>query len=172
MDQPVNDGDSIGVGIDLYLMATPDISGYRFVNWTVNNGTVAEPNAARTVFTMGTGDATISATFEPIASHSLTFSAPTGGSMIVGDNLTSPQTIGEGVVLSFDLDITTAYAGGVFHHEIIPISIKLNDMGTTAWNMNTKYTYYLQINPSQKTVLFDPAVEKDWTVVETTEQTI
>ena len=83
-----------------------------------------------------------------------------------------PQTIGEGVVLSFDLDITTAYAGGVFHHEIIPISIKLNDMGTTAWNMNTKYTYYLQINPSQKTVLFDPAVEKDWTVVETTEQTI
>lgn len=83
-----------------------------------------------------------------------------------------PQTIGEGVVLSFDLDITTAYAGGVSHHEIIPISIKLNDMGTTAWNMNTKYTYYLQINPSQKTVLFDPAVEADWVEGTTTEKII
>ena len=83
-----------------------------------------------------------------------------------------PQTIGEGVVLSFDLDITTAYAGNVSHHEIIPISIKLNDMGTTAWNMNTKYTYFLQINPSQKTVLFDPAVEADWVEGTTTEKTI
>ena len=45
-------------------------------------------------------------------------------------------------------------------------------MGTTAWAMNTKYTYYLQINPSQKTVLFDPAVAEDWTVGETTDKTI
>ena len=83
-----------------------------------------------------------------------------------------PQTIGTDVVLSFDLDITTAYGGGVSHHEIIPISIKLNDMGTTAWAMNTKYTYYLQINPSQKTVLFDPAVEADWVEGTTTERII
>ena len=83
-----------------------------------------------------------------------------------------PQTIGTDVVLSFDLDITTAYGGGVSHHEIIPISIKLNDMGTTAWAMNTKYTYYLQINPSQKTVLFDPAVEADWVEGTTTEKII
>lgn len=83
-----------------------------------------------------------------------------------------PQTIGATVVLSFNLDITTAYSGSVTNHEIIPISIKLNDMGTTAWAKNTKYTYYLQINPSQRRVRFDPAVESDWTEVEGTEQTI
>ena len=83
-----------------------------------------------------------------------------------------PQTIGASVVLSFDMDITTAYAGSVSNKEIIPISIKLNDMGTTAWAKNTKYTYYLQINPSQKTVRFDPAVEADWVEEATTEQTI
>ena len=82
-----------------------------------------------------------------------------------------PQTIGATVVLSFDLDITTDY-GDEENHEIIPISIKLNDMGTTAWEKNTKYTYYLQINPSQKRVRFDPALEADWTEVEGTEKTI
>lgn len=85
-----------------------------------------------------------------------------------------PQTLGASVVLSFNLDITTNYAGSnnPENHEIIPISIKLNDMGTTAWAKNTKYTYYLQINPSQKRVRFDPAVEADWNEIEGTEQTI
>ncbi len=82
-----------------------------------------------------------------------------------------PQTIGATVVLSFDLDITTDY-GDEQNHEIIPISIKLNDMGTTAWEKNTKYTYYLQINPSQKRVRFDPALEADWTEATTVDQTI
>ena len=82
-----------------------------------------------------------------------------------------PQTIGATVVLSFDLDITTDY-GDEENHEIIPISIKFNDMGTTAWAKNTKYTYYLQINPSQKRVRFDPALEADWTEATTVDQTI
>lgn len=82
-----------------------------------------------------------------------------------------PQTIGASVVLSFDLDITTTYSN-VSNHEIIPISIKLNDMGTTAWAKNTKYTYYLQINPQQKRVRFDPAVEEDWSEVEADEEVI
>ena len=83
-----------------------------------------------------------------------------------------PQTLGASVVLSFDLDITTEYTGSVSNHEIIPVSIKLNDMGTTAWAMNTKYTYYLNINPSQKVVRFDPALEADWSTGSTTDQTI
>ena len=37
-----------------------------------------------------------------------------------------PQTIGATVVLSFDLDITTTYSN-TSNHEIIPISIKLNE---------------------------------------------
>ena len=43
------------------------------------------------------------------------------------------------------------------------MSIKLNDMGTTTWDQNTKYTYYVKIVPSQGKVLFDPAMEADWT---------
>ena len=83
-----------------------------------------------------------------------------------------PQTLGASVVLSFDLNITTVYTEGVSNHEIIPISIKLNDMGTTAWAKNTKYTYYLQINPQQKRVRFDPALEADWATGTTSDQTI
>lgn len=85
-----------------------------------------------------------------------------------------PQTIGASVVLNFNMRITTTYNSSPTNpnSELIPISIKLNDMGTTAWAQNTKYTYYIKIIPSQSEVLFDPALEADWTEVEGTEQTI
>lgn len=75
-----------------------------------------------------------------------------------------PQTIGTDVVLSFDLDITVTYNDDPANpnHEILPQSIKLNDMGTSAWQQNHKYTYYLKVLPSKKVVLFDPALEADW----------
>ena len=85
-----------------------------------------------------------------------------------------PQTIDTDVVLTFNMRITTTYKNDPANPnvELIPISIKLNDMGTTEWAQNTKYTYYLKIVPSQNEVLFDPALEADWTEVEGTEQTI
>lgn len=85
-----------------------------------------------------------------------------------------PQTIGATVLLTFDMRITTTYKTAPTNPnvELIPVSIKLNDMGTTAWAQNTKYTYYLKIVPSQSEVLFDPALEADWTEVEGTEQTL
>ena len=82
-----------------------------------------------------------------------------------------PQTLGESVVLSFDMQIKTTYSN-VNNTEIIPISIKLNDMGTNAWEQNHKYTYYIKINPSQRKVLFDPALDAAWVDVNTTEKTI
>ena len=85
-----------------------------------------------------------------------------------------PQTIGADVLLTFNMRITTTYNTDPANPnvELIPVSIKLNDMGTTAWALNTKYTYYLKIVPSQSVVLFDPALEDDWSEVEGTEQTI
>ncbi len=85
-----------------------------------------------------------------------------------------PQTIGADVLLTFNMRITTTYKTDPANPnvELIPVSIKLNDMGTTAWALNTKYTYYLKIVPSQNRVLFDPALEADWSEVEGTEQTI
>ena len=85
-----------------------------------------------------------------------------------------PQTIGADVLLTFNMRITTTYKTNPTNPnvELIPVSIKLNDMGTAAWALNTKYTYYLKIVPSQSEVLFDPALEADWTEVEGTEQTL
>jgi len=73
-----------------------------------------------------------------------------------------PQTIGTSVTLTFNMRIRTDYTGGVYNTELIPVTIKFNDMGTSAWAQNTKYTYYIIINPSQKTVRFDPALQADW----------
>ena len=85
-----------------------------------------------------------------------------------------PQTIGADVLLTFNMRITTTYKTDPANPnvELIPVSIKLNDMSTTAWALNTKYTYYLKIVPSQSEVLFDPALEADWSEVEGTEQTL
>lgn len=86
-----------------------------------------------------------------------------------------PQTLGASVVLSFDMDIVTSYGTApnqVSNHEIIPISIKLNEMGTSKWEQNHKYTYYIKIVPNQNKVLFDPALDADWVEGTTTDQTI
>ena len=85
-----------------------------------------------------------------------------------------PQTIGATVKLTFDMRITTTYKTAPTNPntELIPVEITLNEMGTTAWVQNTKYTYYIKIVPSQNEVLFDPALEADWTEVEGTEKEI
>lgn len=91
-----------------------------------------------------------------------------------------PQTIAaDDVVLSFNMRIVTTYLGtnaGQTNTELIPVSIKLNnDFGTTAWEKNHKYTYYVKIVPSQNKVLFDPALDEAWVNVpasDTTEKEI
>ena len=70
------------------------------------------------------------------------------------------------------MTIQTAYSAGQSNTETIHKEILLNDMGTTSWDMNTKYTYYLKVVPSQNAVLFDPAVSEDWTTVSSSDQEI
>jgi hypothetical protein len=65
------------VGKVVSLVASP-ASGYRFVNWTGNVGTVANVNAASTTITMN-GDYSITANF--MALYDLTISSTTGGSV-------------------------------------------------------------------------------------------
>ena len=79
--------------------------------------------------------------------------------------------------ITFNLDITTTYTGtpAVTHHEIIPIDIPVGTaagFNTTPWALNTKYTYILKIEPSENTVLFDPAVAEEWIEVTPEEQAI
>jgi len=64
-------------GTIVNLVANP-ISGYRFVNWTGDVGTVANANAASTTITMN-GEYSITANF--IAQYDLTISSAAGGSV-------------------------------------------------------------------------------------------
>ncbi len=65
------------VGKVVSLVASP-ASGYRFVNWTGNVGTIANVNAASTTITMN-GDYSITANF--MAVYDLTISSTAGGSV-------------------------------------------------------------------------------------------
>jgi len=65
------------IGKVVSVVASP-ASGYRFVNWTGNVGTIANVNAASTTITMN-GDYSITANF--MAVYDLTISSTTGGSV-------------------------------------------------------------------------------------------
>ncbi len=136
--------------------------------------TNADPGTASTTQAW-TGDWAGTGTAGDVAISDFTVSTVTKATAanLVAPSCVLPQTLGASVVLSFDLDITATYTNNAAtHHEIIPYSIKLNDMGTTAWAQNTKYTYYLRIVPNQNRVLFDPAIAEDWATGSTTDQNI
>ena len=66
-------------GTVVSLVATP-ATGYQFVNWTGNVGTIANVNAAITTITMN-GDYSITANFEEIPEYDLTIASTAGGSV-------------------------------------------------------------------------------------------
>ena len=69
-------------GSTVTLTATP-ASGYRFSSWTVS-GTgsfLSSTTASTTIFTMGTANATVTANFTAIPTHTLTVNATAGGSV-------------------------------------------------------------------------------------------
>ena len=103
-------GTLIGEDIVLNLKAIPAVN-QRFTGWTVspaNGGTVANASAAVTVFTMGTADATITASFEAAPTRTLNYavdpSSATGCTITVkdalGNTVNSGDAIGVGAVLS------------------------------------------------------------------------
>ncbi|MBO4670469.1 MAG: fimbrillin family protein [Bacteroidales bacterium] len=68
--------------------------------------------------------------------------------------------------------IVTTYTNAT-NSELIPFDLLLGtDLGTATWEQNYKYTYYLKINPAQKKIYFDPAIESDYQDGTTTEQVI
>jgi len=87
------------VGMVVNLVATPD-SGYKFVNWTGNVGTIANINAASTTITVS-GDYSITANFEaiPAIKHDLTITSTEGGTVTTPGEGTFPYDAGEVVNL-------------------------------------------------------------------------
>jgi uncharacterized repeat protein (TIGR02543 family) len=89
------------------IIATP-ASGYRFVNWTGNVGTIANVNAASTAITMN-ADYSITANFEqiPAGQFDLNTSSTTGGSVTVPGEGTFMYDAG--TVVSLVATPTTGY---------------------------------------------------------------
>ena len=108
----VNSDVSVAQGVTFTLAATPDMT-HKFKQWTVTGGaSVASTQSATTTFTMGSADATITAEFETVATHILTFTSTEGGSCTVTTgNVTSGTSIGEGAVLNI---VATASSGFAF----------------------------------------------------------
>ncbi|MBQ9204034.1 MAG: InlB B-repeat-containing protein [Prevotella sp.] len=73
----------VGEGKSTTIVAEAANANYRFKNWTKTSGAIADENAASTTFTMGTTDATVTANFEEIPSHSLSYVVtPTGAGTV------------------------------------------------------------------------------------------
>jgi len=83
-----------GSGMVVNLVATP-ASGYRFVNWTGNVGTVANVTAASTTITMNS-NYSITANFAviPPGQNSLTISSTAGGSVTIPGQGTFTYNVG------------------------------------------------------------------------------
>lgn len=110
---PVSSGVSVAPGVTFTLAATPDMM-HKFKQWTVTGGaSVASTQSATTTFTMGSANATITAVFETVATHILTFTSTEGGSCTVTSstgNVTSGTSIGEGAVLNIVASASSGYA--------------------------------------------------------------
>lgn len=67
--------------------------------------------------------------------------------------------------------IVTTYSNAA-NTELIPFDYTLEQLGTTTWEQNHKYTYFLKINPAQSKVYFDPAIDAAYQDGTTTEQVV
>ena len=102
----------IGEGKTTTISATATDAAYRFKNWSVVNGTVADANAASTTFTMGTvGDATVTANFDEKQKSTITVTPTTDGIITVknGDDVVAS---GSSVYEGTELTITAAAGEG------------------------------------------------------------
>lgn len=120
----VSSGADIVEGSVLNIRAIPDVlNGYKFKEWQVTNGSIANLQSTSTTFTMGSsGDATITAVFETVATHTITYDAsPTGGTVEVtyDDGTGSPVTISSGTSVSEGavLDIKATPSSGYEFHQ-------------------------------------------------------
>lgn len=104
------DKTTLAAGGTTTITATPN-DGYRFTNWSVSGtgASVTSTTTNPTTFTMGTTDATVTANFEAIPTHTLTVTATSAGTITVKngeDEVASGSSVREGTELTI-----TAVAG-------------------------------------------------------------
>jgi len=79
----VASGSAVAEGTTLQITATSTNSGYAFKAWSATGGAVKYSHRATTLFTMGEGNATLTATMVP--THSLAIGNPANGTIRVVD---------------------------------------------------------------------------------------
>ena len=158
-------------------------------NWTItlkdikvkdiyNQGTLtltnSDPSTEKTPKAW-TGDWTVSGTKGNLTPANLELTA--ANQDLLANQSVLPQAL-SGIALEFKLEIVTAYSN-VSNTEIITKSIPFYAASGEAfsnsisnWEQNKKYIYTLVIEPSEKRVLFDPAVETAWETVTVPEKNI
>jgi preprotein translocase subunit YajC len=124
----------VGTAVNLVATAT---SGYAFVNWTGDVGTIANVNAASTTITMN-GDYSVTANFvSTVIQYDLAISSTDGGSVIVPGEGTF--TYDEGTVVS--LVAETAGTGWLFVNWTGDVGTVANvNAASTTITMNGDYT--------------------------------
>jgi uncharacterized repeat protein (TIGR02543 family) len=140
----VSSSTQIGEGIALRLVATPaattSTTGHVFKEWTVT-GTgahVGNTTSASTLFTMGTTNATVSATFVEKAAHTLSIAGSGGSYTVDGVAYTSPVYVVE--TASATVQVTPG-AGYAFDHWEVSgtgASVSNTKSATTVFTMGTE----------------------------------
>ncbi|MBP5373927.1 MAG: hypothetical protein J6Y31_03310 [Bacteroidales bacterium] len=135
-----------------------------------NKGTLSltntDPNTKDVVAWTGSWvtDTSVNGNLTP-ADKTIIATAKASADVILANQSVLPQSL-TGVTLDFKVRIVTTYkVGGNSNEELITKSVSLPDaagFNTAAWAMNTKYAYYIKIDPVTNEVLFDPAVAEDW----------
>lgn len=114
-------------------------TGYRFTSWSVTGtgSSVTNASAASTTFTMGTANATVTANFEAIPTHTVTWSV---------NGVTSTEEVPEGADITFNEPASNVPAGYTFRGwSATEILTPQDDEPTlvTSATMNTSdITYY------------------------------
>jgi hypothetical protein len=123
------------VGTVVSLVASP-ASGYRFVNWTGNVGTIANVNAASTTITMN-GDYSITANFvRLVQQYNLTILSTDGGSVTVPGEGTFAYD--EGTVVNLTAEAVPGYLFVIWTGDVGTITNVI--AATTSITMNGNYT--------------------------------
>lgn len=178
--------------------AAPDAPATVVSTWTLPTDNIWTAPATQAYLTANLGNASgdIFDTDVAKGTKALTTTAVTlTGTNFMRNNYFTvmPQTVADGVTLTFKYTVETRYGNDKFDNatpvstEVINVNdlaapgtvytatgIQLNAIGDThitKWQMNHQYVYNIVINPETATILYDPAVET-WNAEESASVTV
>ncbi len=146
----------ISEGAVLNLSANPQ-AGYQLEEWTISGegAQIRNRNVPHTIFTMGTGDASITASFQEIPTHQFTFGVdPLAGGSITATNASSQNVssgdyIEEGSTLTLTATPATGYRFKEWVRESGDGIIATPNEATTSFTVRTQNTQVTAIFEEQ-----------------------